>query len=382
MGFRAADVPMSLEGFGYLSPRRRRANATCWKSVQWCSSIFPGRAPAGDGAIAALLCGGWNRPEIVDWDDDRLLTAVRGELCQAMRVRAAPVFLEISSVGPKAIPQYHLGHLERVAWIEERAGRHPGLYLGGNAYHGVAINDCVEQAGRPRRNACAWAVTPAQVSGVSTHFSPSLAAFRLRRHTDQSAVPSRWSTGPLRGVHCHVHAHAGRPSTATLFRRRPPKTARTNDVAALPSLLDDITERSHRRDRNDRRGAGRQPAAARSIRRHARHRYLHSSRTIHQLDHRPPTTGPSAFISAVASLLYTASTALLNAEARARFRPPRAHRGVASGWCLPVTFGVLTVLALFVGLLLVRTASASLCEVAKMNVLLGLPGGRVSASTS
>jgi oxygen-dependent protoporphyrinogen oxidase len=48
----------------------------------------------------------------------------------------------------KAIPQYHLGHLERVAWIEERAARHPGLYLGGNAYRGVALNDCVEQAAR------------------------------------------------------------------------------------------------------------------------------------------------------------------------------------------------------------------------------------------
>ena len=71
---------------------------------------------------------------------------MRGELGQTMGVRAAPVFHEVVR-WTKAIPQYHLGHLERVARIEERGGAHPGLYLGGNAYRGVALNDCVERAG-------------------------------------------------------------------------------------------------------------------------------------------------------------------------------------------------------------------------------------------
>ena len=142
LGFRSTDMPMSLDGFGYLSPQRERRDVL---GVQWCSSIFPERAPPGTVLLRAL-CGGWNRPEIVGWDDDRLLTAVRGELGQTMGVRAAPVFHEIVR-WTKAIPQYHLGHLERVARIEERAARHPGLYLGGNAYRGVAVNDCVEQAG-------------------------------------------------------------------------------------------------------------------------------------------------------------------------------------------------------------------------------------------
>ena len=141
LGYRAADIPMSLDGFGYLSPQRERRDVL---GVQWCSSIYPDRAPAGMALLRAL-CGGWNRPEIVDWDEDRLLTAVRAELAAAMGVRAAPAFHEIVR-WDRAIPQYHLGHLERVAWIEQRAARHPGLFLGGNAYHGVAINDCLEQA--------------------------------------------------------------------------------------------------------------------------------------------------------------------------------------------------------------------------------------------
>ncbi len=143
LGYRAGDVGRSLDGFGYLSPQRTRRDVL---GVQWCSSIFPERAPPGMVLLRAM-CGGWNRPEIVDWPDDRLLGAVRAELAQALRVRAAPVFHQIVR-WDRAIPQYRVGHLERVAWIDRRAAALPGLYLAGNAYRGVALNDCVEQAER------------------------------------------------------------------------------------------------------------------------------------------------------------------------------------------------------------------------------------------
>ncbi|HTU93292.1 MAG TPA: protoporphyrinogen oxidase [Gemmataceae bacterium] len=142
LGYRAADVPHRLDGFGYLSPQRLRRDVL---GVQWCSSIFPERAPPGLVLLRAM-CGGWNRPDTIDWDDERLLSAVRGELRSAMCIQAAPVFHHIVR-WPRAIPQYHLGHLERVAWIENRLPRHAGLFLTGNAYRGVALNDCVEQAG-------------------------------------------------------------------------------------------------------------------------------------------------------------------------------------------------------------------------------------------
>ncbi len=91
------------------------------------------------------MCGGWNRGEIVDWSDDRLLIAVRGEMQQALGIVAEPVYHRIIR-WPTAIPQYLIGHLDRVAAIEQRTATHPGLFLGGNAYRGVALNDCVEQS--------------------------------------------------------------------------------------------------------------------------------------------------------------------------------------------------------------------------------------------
>jgi oxygen-dependent protoporphyrinogen oxidase len=141
LGYRAEDVPHRLDGFGYLSRQRDRRDVL---GVQWCSSIFPDRAPPGMVLLRAL-CGGWNRPDVVGWDDERLVAAVRAELAGTLGVCAGPVFRAVVR-WDRAIPQYHLGHLARVARIEGRAARHPGLFLGGNAYRGVALNDCVEQA--------------------------------------------------------------------------------------------------------------------------------------------------------------------------------------------------------------------------------------------
>ena len=92
------------------------------------------------------LCGGVHRAEQVEWDDDRLAKAVHEEIKLAMGVTGEPVFRRIVR-WPNAIPQYVIGHLDRVARIDALAAAHPGLFLTGNAYRGVAMADCVEQAG-------------------------------------------------------------------------------------------------------------------------------------------------------------------------------------------------------------------------------------------
>jgi len=101
-------------------------------------------------------------------------------------------------------------------------------------------------------------------------------------------------------------------------------------------------------------------------------RYLHCSRTIHQLvTDRNRAVG---IYLAVASLLLTASSALMNANPHGDIIVPIAtiHR-----WCLPITFAVLAALAVLIAFLLIRTRVGLIYEVAKMNALLGLPIGRV-----
>jgi hypothetical protein len=101
-------------------------------------------------------------------------------------------------------------------------------------------------------------------------------------------------------------------------------------------------------------------------------RYLHCSRTISQLvTDRNRAVG---IYLAVASLLVTASCALVNAKPEGDLIIPFP---VIQRWCLPITFAVLAVLAVLVAFLLIRTRAGLIYEVAKMNALLGLPIGRV-----
>src|SRR5579884_2448185 len=142
VAYRRGDVPHPLDGFGYLTPQRERRDVL---GVQWCSSIFPERTPP-DAVLLRALCGGWHRGDIVEWDDDRLVRTVADELRAVLGVRGEPLFSRVVR-WPRAIPQYHVGHLARLERIEALRRRHAGLYVGGSAYRGVALTDCVEQAG-------------------------------------------------------------------------------------------------------------------------------------------------------------------------------------------------------------------------------------------
>ncbi len=101
-------------------------------------------------------------------------------------------------------------------------------------------------------------------------------------------------------------------------------------------------------------------------------RFLHVSRTIHELvTDRNRSVGIFLF---VASLLFGASTALLNAPSTVE---PIIPLAAIQYWCLPATFALLAMIGAFTGLILVRTRIGLIYEVSKMNELLGLPSGRV-----
>ncbi len=101
-------------------------------------------------------------------------------------------------------------------------------------------------------------------------------------------------------------------------------------------------------------------------------RYLHISRTIHELiSDRNRSVGIFLF---VASLLFGASTALLGAP---RDVVPIIPLAAIQYWCLPVTAAALAIIGAFVSLILIRSRIGLIFEVTKMNALLGLPSQRV-----
>jgi oxygen-dependent protoporphyrinogen oxidase len=134
-----AAVPRALDATGYVVPRvQGRPVLAC----TWVSSKFEGRSPAGH-ALFRLFLGGAGRGSFVERSDDELLQVVQGEMREIMGVSAEPELFRVNRYD-RAMPQYHVGHLDRVARIRELAGRQSGLFVAGAAFGGVGIPDCVK----------------------------------------------------------------------------------------------------------------------------------------------------------------------------------------------------------------------------------------------
>ncbi len=143
LGFAESDLEgVNLDGFGFLVPAGQGVRVL---GCLWSSSIFPGRAPKGRVLLRALV-GGARDPEAAGYDDEPLLDLVRYDLSATMGIEAAPEFVRIYRF-PRAIPQYTLGHLDRIRAIRDRLSGLPGLHLHGNGYRGVALNDSIRLAG-------------------------------------------------------------------------------------------------------------------------------------------------------------------------------------------------------------------------------------------
>ncbi len=141
VAFRRADVRHPLDGFGFVAPavERRRLVGCTFTSVK-----FPGRAPEGQVLLRAFV-GGATHHELLAFDDEGLARVVLDELRDVLGLRGQPLFASVRRF-PRAMPQYHIGHLDRVGRIEQLVSGYPGLSLTGNGYRGLGIPDCVHQA--------------------------------------------------------------------------------------------------------------------------------------------------------------------------------------------------------------------------------------------
>ncbi len=144
-GFKREDFDHPLCGFGFICPSREQRRIL---GVLFTSSIYPGhRAPEGRVLLRTMV-GGVRAPELVSLPDEALVELVREEHCVTMGVRwGEPEVVEIVR-WPRGIPQYEVGHLERVARIEALCAEVGGLFVTGNHQRGVGVNDCVRDAGR------------------------------------------------------------------------------------------------------------------------------------------------------------------------------------------------------------------------------------------
>jgi len=140
-GHKREDVHHPLDGFGFLI---RRSEGLRTLGSIWTSSIFMDRAPDRCVQFRSML-GGAGDPGIMGLSDNDLWATLRRELDALIGIRRDPVLMRIYR-WQRGIPQFTLGHRERRARLEQLTARHPGLFLVGNSYYGVGLNDCVKMA--------------------------------------------------------------------------------------------------------------------------------------------------------------------------------------------------------------------------------------------
>jgi oxygen-dependent protoporphyrinogen oxidase len=136
LAFSRADV-VPLDGYGYLVPRSqgRDVLACTWSSQKW-----EGRAP-DEFVLLRVYAGRFGGRDLTEDSDGALVALAREEL-EFLGVAAAPVLTRVHR-WTWGMPQYVLGHPERLARIDAALAAHPGLAVAGAAYSGVGIPDCI-----------------------------------------------------------------------------------------------------------------------------------------------------------------------------------------------------------------------------------------------
>jgi oxygen-dependent protoporphyrinogen oxidase len=160
LGYRESDLAAVERGFGFLVPGRERMRILGTLYDTW---VFPNRSPAGRVLWRAMI-GGAREPDAVGLDDAPLVERALAAYDELLGLRAAPETTYVVRY-PRGIPQYPVGHVRCLARLEELLGRHPGLYVSGNSYHGISMNSCIKEA---ETLAARIAAVPAASSGEAS----------------------------------------------------------------------------------------------------------------------------------------------------------------------------------------------------------------------
>lgn len=138
LAYRRDDINHPLDGFGFVVPfiENRSMIACTFSSVK-----FAGRSPDGFVLLRAFV-GGSLQPEMFSLDEDEMIARVKMDLQELLGIGGEPHFAAVTK-WHNSMPQYEVGHLERVAAIETDLNALGGLALAGNSCGGAGIPDCI-----------------------------------------------------------------------------------------------------------------------------------------------------------------------------------------------------------------------------------------------
>ncbi|MEZ4699853.1 MAG: protoporphyrinogen oxidase [Rhodothermales bacterium] len=148
LAYKASDVPHPLNAYGYITPREEGRPI---RACTWMSTKIPSRAPEGHVLLRLFIGGSTGSPNLNDTSDTDFVRMAVHEVRDVLGIVEGPLF-HVVQRWPDSMPQYAVGHVDRVAGIEIGLRRHPGCFLAGAAYNGVGIPDCIRDGERAARN--------------------------------------------------------------------------------------------------------------------------------------------------------------------------------------------------------------------------------------
>ncbi len=137
-GYRRSQIRHPLNGSGFVVPRVERSPLL---AATWVTSKWPDRAPEGCALVRAFL-GGGRDPHRLERSDEELISTAREALAATLDIDGAPILTRLFRYTRQS-PQYEVGHLERLAAIEQRLATVPGLFLAGSGFRAIGIPDCI-----------------------------------------------------------------------------------------------------------------------------------------------------------------------------------------------------------------------------------------------
>ncbi|MEM7334876.1 MAG: protoporphyrinogen oxidase [Chloroflexota bacterium] len=132
-----SDLPNQLDGYGYVIPNaeQKEALACTWSSLKW-----NGRAPNGKLLLRVYI--GRFGTDVTQYCDEKLLAIAYQELSDTLNITQKPLEQTVKR-WPKGMPQFNMGHLDRVQTIRSQMALHPNMALAGNYFDGVGIPDAI-----------------------------------------------------------------------------------------------------------------------------------------------------------------------------------------------------------------------------------------------
>ncbi|MFO1325133.1 MAG: protoporphyrinogen oxidase [Burkholderiales bacterium] len=145
------DIAHPLDGFGFLVPEKEKRKIL---GTLFSSTLFPGRAPEGSVLLTTFV-GGRRNPECLAMNDAELAAAVHTEMAALLGAGKAPAWQDIVR-WPRAIPQYEIGHPDRVGALAAAEANVPGLWFCANYRGGVSVGDRVVRGIEQAAQVDAW----------------------------------------------------------------------------------------------------------------------------------------------------------------------------------------------------------------------------------